>query len=332
MTDNTKIYDKIRKLLALADATRNSSEAEAALAAERVQSLLQDYGLTLAQVEAAGGAIEQGDRAAVTSDRRALYKWQQALMAALAENNFCLHRVRVEDVVDGRKQRASKRHQLVGRKLNVDVTLQTYDYLAVAIKRAASEAGYEHAARERDHHVFLDGAVTRLVERLAELRRQKERESRDAAMKAQATGNGSGTELVLTDVYGSEADQNNDVINNFPIGTTAAKKREAADKKARIDAKHQELIDAGVDWAEGWYLAHGYSAEAAKSYGGQYNRNARRRSSSSSRGWTRGWRNADGGTAHAKKVNSAAYQSGRDAGNSIGLDTQVGRTTTKRIS
>lgn len=331
-TTESPVHDRIRKLLALADSARNSSEAEASSAAEKVQELLQAHNLTLAQVEASGGSGDGGGRGVIVSDRRALYLWQRRLMESLADNNFCLHRVTEVDALDGRRQRSSRRHQLVGRKMNVDVTLDMYDYLSVAVRRAAADAGYDHATRERDHHRFLDGAVERLRERLAERRREKEAESRLREEQARAASGANGThrELVLSDVYGSEADQNNDALNGFPVGTTATRKREQAEKTARREAEYARLVAEGTEDTEAWYLAHGYGAESAKTYAAEYNRRARRsRRSRGGRGRAQGF--TQGQRAHYEKVNSPAYGAGRAAGSSIGLDEQAGAANRRRL-
>ena len=50
--------------------------AEAAIAAEHVQRLLQEHNLTLSQVEATGGASDEGGkREKVTTERKAAGKW-----------------------------------------------------------------------------------------------------------------------------------------------------------------------------------------------------------------------------------------------------------------
>lgn len=330
MADHPMI-NKIRKLLALADSARNSSEAEAQAAALKVQEMLQDYGLSLAEVEAAGGKADDGNRDKITTDRRALYQWQQSLMARLAENNFCLWHLRTVEAHDGRKLRRSKRHVLVGRQLNIDVTLATYDYIATAVRRAAHEQGFDHANNERDHHTFLDGAISRINERLRDKRREREQAEAEARAEAAKRG-GQVNALVLTDVYGNEADLNNDVLNGFPAGTTAAKRRERQAAAEARTAREAELVAGGMDKTEAFYVSHGYSAEQAKSYAQQWNRRQARasRRSSTGRGWSRGWTQAD--ERRAQRLDSDAYRAGRRTGDKVGLDTQVGGADkTRRI-
>lgn len=316
------IYSRISKLLALASNTA-ATEAEAALAAEHVQRLLQEHNLTLSQV----AATETADhREKVTVPPRALYAWQRDLMAALAENNFCLHRITkvFEPVSDGpRTQRVDgvptrgrlrNRHLLVGRALNVQVTAQTYDYLAEAIARASP-----HPMTTREGNLFFSGAASRLTERLAERRREAE------AAPPTTTGNGTHRELALSDVYGTEADLNNDHLCGFPAGTTAGQRREAEDRSARMAAEQRRLQEEdGLDWAEAWYRAHGYgdkSVDLAKNY----NKRSRRRGG---RGRSTNWTQSN--EREHRKTNSPSYQAGRAAGSSIGLDTQVGGTAGRR--
>jgi len=325
MTD--AILLRVKKLLALAH-DGGATEAEAALAAAKVQEILQDHGLTLAQVESV--STDGAPREKRETTHRAMYEYQRDLMAALAANNFCLHHIAkvfvpharrdtVTKFIDGERVTGyhEKRHLLVGRRLNVDVTTAIYEYLLVALRRANP---YDHVTV--DGKRFLAGAVARLTERLAERRREREAASAAAPTRA---ANGSGRELVLSDVYGTESDLNNDVLNGFPAGTTAAKRREQADRAARQEAEHDRLVAEGVDTTEAWYRAYGYEPERAALYAAKYNRRRAR----SGRGRTRNWTAGD--ERHHEKVNSAAYQAGKAAGDAIGLDDQVAATERRRI-
>jgi hypothetical protein len=336
MAENHDVYDRIKKLLALTEG-RGATEAEAALAMEHVQRLLQDHGLTLAQVEASSGETA-GDRSKIVTDLRAAYAYQLDLMRTLAENNFCLHTVRTVTARtekprwDGRagryvQERRSKRHVLVGRELNVRVTTETYAYLLEALTRASS-----YDPRSADGKTFLEGGVARLVERLSERRRQREAESEANRTAASTIGNGTHRELVLTDVYGSEADQNNDVLNGFPIGTTAARRRERAAENARREGERARLVAEGVDQIVATYRSYGYAPERAEELAASYratvaaaprSRGGRSNGGRSNGGRSNGW--THGQEAHYRRVNSASYRAGKAAGDAIGLDDQVGR-------
>lgn len=318
--DNSALMGRIAKLLALADSKKNSSEAEAALAAAKVQELLQMNGLTLAEIEAAGGRADDGGREQRTVKRSSMYAWQASLMATLAETNFCLHRIHRERD-ESPPHRMSRRHQLIGRRVNVEASQMVYDYLVTAMKRLVSEAGYAPGrTSERDYHSWLEGCTDRLRERLQD--KWIEAKRADAAYKAKmAAESGGGHSLVLADVYGSERDLNNDMLNGFPAGTTAAKRREHEARAARQNAEHERLMAEGVPDTEAWYRAYGYGVEEAQRLANEYEKKQVRSSRSSGRGRATGWTQADQ-RAYVKR-NSAAYRQGAAAGEQIGLDPQV---------
>lgn len=323
------VYDRINKLLALAN-NPAATEAEAALAAEHVQRLLQDHNLTLSQVEATGAAAPETQTRTRANHRGAMYQWQRDLMGALADNNFCLHYVREARVwgsgkhlaltEDGSYKRYTleKQHVLVGRDINVRVTLDTYDYLVGAITRAAGAAGYDTKKLTRAISWFRAGAVARLTERLAEVRRRREAE--DAARQSQdpPVGNGTHRELVLSDVYGSEADLNNDFLNNYPAGTTAARRRSNMARHVARLAERDRMIAEGVEPTEAWYRACGYEPARAAELAAHYNRPRRGGRRRAGTRWTQS------NEEYYRKVNSDEYAAGKAAGGEIGLDTQVG--------
>ena len=325
MNTNETFLRRAKKLLALAH-DGAATEAEAALAAEKLQELLQDHNLTLSQVEASSSDTPAAARTKHTTEAAGMYAWQRALMGALADNNFCLHHVKkvfiphktygsVYKLIDGEHTRGyvGKRHLLIGRSLNVEVTTETYGYIVGALKRLNP---HHPLSREGNH--FLEGAVSRLTERLYE--RRKEAETASAAPK----GNGTGKELILTDVYGSESDLNNDALNNFPAGTTAANRRKAEERMNARYAERDRLVAEGVDPDVAWYRAHGYGEEEAKA---AIKRDNRRRGG---RGRTQNWTRGD--EAHYRKINSPAYKAGRVAGAEVGLDDQVGATRRKALT
>lgn len=331
-TETNSTLVLISKLLAKAQ-DKSVTEAEAALFAEKVQELLQDNGLTMAQVEAAGGSTDTSQRGKHATGRRAMYNYQRQLMGALAELHFCIHQVVEEADEHGRK---SKRHVLVGRRVNVDGTSMLYDYLVTTMRRLVQEAGHAYGKTgERDLHYWLEGCATRLCERLHQKRRQRERESAEAEAARQAAMNGNGThkELVLSDVYGTEADLNNDALNNFAPGTTATRRRKSEEMAMQQRAKHDALVAEGMDSTEAWYHAYGYGAEQVARYVAMDKEDAKRQARNRRRRGGRG-RTSNftmGDRRHHEKVNSAAYQAGRAAGDDIGLDSQVGNSKRKSL-
>jgi hypothetical protein len=331
-TINEKILARLSKMMVVTTAN-GATEAEASSAAEMIQDILQEYNLSMAQLEAFNPnetATVSREKLISGQDRRALYQWQRDLMGALADCNFCLHQVRKVNVPwkNGKRKMFDKatiswvncerqnQHMLVGRQINVDTTIRTYDYLVSTMYALVKEQGYP--APTRNWVAFMEGAVSRLCHRLHERRRDAELASMEA--KRAVMSNGSGTELVLSDVYGTESDQNNDFLNGFPIGTTATERRKAEEKRLQQNAKHDELVAAGMDSDKAWYLAFGYGEVRAEELAKRWKRGAGGRSQRG-RGWTYG----------NDRVHTGAYKSGTEAGASIGLDTQVGGSNQKLI-
>lgn len=323
---NEQVLVKISKLLAL-QTSKGATEAEASLAAEHVQRLLQEHNLTLSQVESFGGKSSDSTRSKKETEFRAMYEWHRTLMSQLAENNFCMYLtqkvVNAKPLYSGGRGKTSRVHVLVGRDINVMVTMQTYEYLTTTLGRLADEAGYT-GKQMQDRTRFQEGAVERITARL--YKRRCEREAEDRARQAQAVPNGSGRELVLADVYGTEADLNNDVLNGYPLGTTATQNRKIKAREIARQAEQERLQAEGVDAIEAFYRAYGYSVEKSKEYADNYKKSSRRRGG---RGRSQNWTRSD--QANYEKRNSTSYRAGQEAGNKIGLDAQVEESTRKMI-
>lgn len=341
------VIDKIKKMLAVQRSTNHEGEANAAAAL--IQKLLQDHGLEMAQVEAASGTKAKDDRNRIKTDRRAMFKWQRDLMEALAKNHFCMYFISEIDAHDGRKSRKSKQHVLLGRSVYVAATLSLYDYLVIAIKRAADEQGYKHeAATEKMHHMFIEGAIERLVDRLRDIRDEREREEarkrEEARTRARhpSAAPTSGTDIVLSEVYQTENDLNEDFQRGWEPGTTARKRAESEAKRAAQDALYEKLKNEGVPDDVAYYMAYaGYKREQAESivaankesekrWAAEEAKRAKRSSRSRSSGSSRGPSQAD--MREWERRNSPAYKSGSKTADSISLNTQVGSDRKRRLS
>lgn len=332
------VIAKIMKLLAMTDTSRGATEAEAATATLMVQRILQDHGLTMAAVEQAGGEVgPDGKRSKEAVDRRALFRWQQQLMESLASNFFCFHMVETHQKHDGRKLRKSKQHVLIGRFINVQSTVNMYDYLAKAIRRAAVDHGYDHANNEKDHHMFLEGAAERLRVRLDDKRVEREREDAAKAKEraAQSRHPGAapivGTALVVADVYESEEDANNDIRYGYPPGTHAARRATAKAAKAAREALYQSLLAQGVEDIKAQYISYGYSDEAAQKMADDYHRPAEPTKPRKEREYK--FRSASQKEQERwARQSSTAYKQGDAAARNIGLDDQVTSQDKRRIA
>jgi hypothetical protein len=110
-----------------------------------------------------------------------MYEWHRSLMKSLAENNFCLYMtqkiVNEKPLYSGGRGKTSRVHVLVGRDINVMVTMQTYEYLVATLGRLADTAGYT-GKQTQDRTRFQEGATDRIIPRLYKIRQTREAEDR----------------------------------------------------------------------------------------------------------------------------------------------------------
>lgn len=336
-----KIVERARKILALArDA--GAAEGEVSNALALLQDMLQEHGLSMAEVEAGGTkeADSLESREKFSGFERAGAAWQRKLMGTLAENNFCAHWVQDwyrpssrgtvtrwdEATGDYRKFRRSKRHVLIGRVSNVAVTRLTYEYLTDAMDRLLRDAGLSQKAEGSVR--WLEGCADRLCERLVQRRQSAEQ----ASSSKPAQANGSGRELMtLTDLYGSEADLNDDFRRCVAPGTTAQERRERqaeeAERRAARDEKIAALVASGMDPEVARYVAAGHSQEAAERIAHppeQKEETAKQRAKRERRDqawWDR--YQARQNREYWRKEGHPAYRAGQRAADDIGLDDQL---------
>jgi hypothetical protein len=194
-----------------------------------------------------------------------------------------------------------------------------YEYLDDTMRRLAVESGIEYR-QTQETNFFLEGCSERVIERLVEQRRQREAAEKEAAA-TRPQGNGTHKELVLTDVYGNEDDLNNDFLNKWAPGTTAANRRASEQRTMERKARQEQLVRDGYAQDVAFYMSYGYGEQEAIKAAADYIRRSRR---SGGRGRSQDWTQGD--EREYAKRNSASFRAGRVAGESIGLDTQVGRS------
>lgn len=170
MTDN-KVLERIKKLLNLADASKNSSPEEAAAAASKVQELLFQYKLSMSAVENHQSVVPEEyvkQDSTLRSNRNTL-GWHRALVFTLADTHFC----------KALYLRGHHKMILIGKPHDIDIIEYLYDYLSKELERLAEEA----IRRERPFHTrgwrgyFCHGAVVTIRERLMQDMRRREHES-----------------------------------------------------------------------------------------------------------------------------------------------------------
>lgn len=155
MTQEEKILERIRKLLALAR-DGAATEAEASLAMERAQALLCEHNLSLAE-------IENGGRAGLIvleflrTDRQ---QWRRILANSMGRLYFCQYFYSTRGAEDT--------HSFIGQKHNVEVARLMFDYVHATIERLAHEHGIEHNRNPGYVASFKAGIVGRIAHRILE--------------------------------------------------------------------------------------------------------------------------------------------------------------------
>lgn len=322
-----KIIDRIRKLLALADTGRGATEAEASLAAAKAAELMEEYGLSTMTVEMSGG---KGEARASNKIGSTHEPWHLPLMVAIAESCFCF--VDHERVGSYRKFE----FRLIGRQSAVTTAGIMFDYLRKTIARLSREALVESAFR------FRCGCTERIVERLQErhattLRRQKqdadERAARQRASGETATANA--LVVTLVDYEQHERDLNEDYRMGLEPGTTARRRaaREAAAKAA--EARLNALVAEGIPYGVAWNMVYlNHTRERAEQYEAQWTKDQDTKAKRSRRRkeWTqadeRAWQSEQ---RRRERKTSSSWTAGRSAGDSVGLDPQVSKSSTRSL-
>ena len=277
---------KIQKLLALAnqDAKSNGDENEASAAMDKVQELLAQYNLSLAEVSQAQGASKPADdvRVKETYKRGAMYKYQGALWGMIAHCNFCWHWLSPV-MKNGRK--VNNHHYFVGREANVIVVKIMGDYLESTINRLCPWQGKDCISRSAIS--WKEGCAARLQSRLLARKTDLEQKS-DLAHHQNGTQT---TALALRDVAQAEYEKNYDAmygegayarsqersrlreearktevtVVEKPKPETEAQRRKREAKQARDEARYQRQNDNY--WANKDIAAYHHGVKVADTIG-----------------------------------------------------------------
>ena len=253
MTDTAidpKLISRIQKMLALSR-DDGATEGEAQNAADIAARLMRENNLSMASIEAAGGQAEGGKRTKQEAKGRAQYEFQQQLMLACAEVNFCVvlkqYTSKYDKWGDYKGSRTSG-YKLIGREANVIATQQMFDYLMSTTERLAFEfVGSDNKMRlSRAAVSFKEGCAERLGKRLRDRHAAALAEQARAARAsnaAPASGGGTALVVVLEDFAQAEADRNEDFRLNRPEGTTAARRLQR-DRRSEMEAVGASALKA----------------------------------------------------------------------------------------
>lgn len=315
---DAKLVAKIKALLE----TKGCTEAEAQARVAKAQELLEKYNLDMAVLGQSGKGAQRSD----TKNSGGLYSWQRKLWQAVAELNFCYY-----FSLRGLKKGSQYEHRLVGSHGNVVATEMMATYLQETVERLAQQwakDNYYKSVFVREAIAYREGMAARISERLAERRRQvveeiKERQREEEAKKANARANvdpGSRA-LTIMDVISTEHDLNNDYLQGWDPGTTAANRKAQEARMAELRAKWAEDARKQKEWDE----AHPEEAaarkraeaEALRKLVAESERKQRRRNRTPPQPRYRK------PTAEEERMGLGSYYEGRAQGDKVSIDTQV---------
>lgn len=318
MSTEDKIVDKIRKLLALANNNPNEEEAEVAL--NMALELMEAHNISRAQVEKDTG-VTDGTRADEKT-KGGLYKWQVAIWEQVATSNLCKY-----ERVKGTERGAKYEHRVVGRPENVIVSRLMAEYLQDAV-----EMHGRAYAKDRGWNIFAKPAIT-FREGMAEkicYRLWNKRMERERAARAEAKNTGS-TAVALVDAAQAEEDYNNDYLNGWEPGTSAANRArrqaewqqflaECEERGALKAAVHEEKMATDPEYRAAFEEAQAEKEKQERKREKRREYNEKRRKG--------GYRES----AEDRKRSSEEYMAGYRKGAEISLDDQIGTTNKGKLA
>jgi hypothetical protein len=217
---HSKIIDKVRKLLELADADRGGTEAERDLAMQRASELMAKHNIAVG--DAMGKSAEGDVGLNTTRIEGSLSEWQVTLAIAVGGVSFC-------DGYYVKRARFAWDVTLVGRPDNVAFTQTLCAHLVPWLEQEASDAYKEAKAMDEYGTVkprsfkmaFFEAAVWRIKGRLETLRKD--------------TFEGSHEELIT----------NEDVANQRKLEEEGINLRKSRKRGHSSGAGHAAGVDAG---------------------------------------------------------------------------------------
>lgn len=312
MTTDTKIVDRIKKLLALAASGSGATEAEASTAAAKAAEIMEEYGLTTMAVEMSGGVGESRGRDGVKVDAPA---WYRGIMEALAESFFC----HVDLVKTGKRQ---FEFRLIGRMSSVTSARLTFEYLSAAVWRLSRQVKDGGSP-----HYFRCGCAERIAERIRDRHVARLKAQKEEAEARTASGQTNGALVVtLVDLEHRERCLNEDFRRGLKPGTTEERinksRADTAVKEARVAELVAQGIAHGVAWNMVWF---NWDRAKAEEYEAAYLK-AQAKARARSDRWTKSdqqkWESYQ---RQQNKRSHPSWMSGRQVGDKVSLDQQIDR-------
>lgn len=166
--DNQKLIERVRKLLALSDQNRNSSESEALAALDKAQSLIAEHGLSMSEIELQEKlveTVEQKER--LTSNKPA--GWIGMIYRAVYNDIFNCRYYQTKD-----RSLKTFKYVFVVTKSNLELAEYFCSYIIrtindisdVEMYKYKKAGGTENGKTWRSSFCF--GCAGRIIERLEE--------------------------------------------------------------------------------------------------------------------------------------------------------------------
>jgi hypothetical protein len=190
MSEETKVIDRIRKMMAMATDERGA-ENERETAMRMALKLLAKHNLTMQHLEE-----ETEERGKSVLDGRN-FPWERTVAFGLAQLYFCKYYFTTKG--------ARCDHNFIGLESNATTALEMSKFVIASVRREGS--AYVSRGGPGSHTDFSKGAAARIYARCDALRKQAEAES-----AAEATP---GTSLVLASVYKTEEAANQALLDEM---------------------------------------------------------------------------------------------------------------------
>lgn len=204
-----KILRRVRKMINLANCA-GATEGERDNAMRMVHATLAKYNISMSQV----GTGEASEEARESLRQPFLGKpWAIRIAASIARMYFCHYHYSTMGGNAGPTQKAM--HTFVGRHSNVVTAQEMARFVVEAVNREAQRYQRKIGGRYGDYRAFAQGAADKIRRRCAEIEaKAKEQGVQDVAPETEAddpellTQAGTGTALVVANLYKTEADAN----------------------------------------------------------------------------------------------------------------------------
>lgn len=317
MADNqdlTRTMERIRKLMSVAERD-TTNEGEATNALSLAQQLADAYNIDIAGIKTS----KPGERADDVFPG-GLYPYQRKLYQAIAELNHCVYWSR-----KGLQRGEKYKHRLLGSKVNVMLVRQMTEYLQGTVETITRKdycGGIPQEFFRKDAHLFREGMVDRIVDRITVKQAEEERErKRKADEQAAQSGNTANALVTLDDVRERERAANYDYQHGEGAWQAIIDARNERARQAEAAAAKYEQWkkDHPVEYAEEVAKAAVANAKWAREYEKQKQRSRRKEPP------------APRPSRQDEKYYSRAYNAGAQAGEKVGLDKQVEGSTVKGL-